>query len=125
MKKLNLSVRWVYEHRYNSYLHVDETKKRPVLVWCNKSRYLNHKIFCFYCSTKPDKANPRSCVKIESYKNPSFKKDTYVWIHRPILVENKDLITNSWKHIKDSATKDLISLKVDEVYTDLLIINKV
>lgn len=41
-----------------------------------------------------------------------------------MLVENKDLIPNSWKYLEDSTTKDLISSKVDEVYTDLLIINK-
>ncbi len=103
---------------------MDERKKRPVLVWCNKSRYLNHKIFCFYCSTKPDRDNIKSCVKISSLKNPCFKKDTYIWIHRPLLVQNEDLIKNSWKNIENDETRRAISKKVDEIYTDLLVIDK-
>lgn len=123
MKNLHLQVRWVYEWRYNPYQHVSEQKKRPLLVWTNKSKYLNHKMLCFYCSTKKDNFNKKSCVLIESKLNPAFDRDTYVWIHKPIVVENRDVIPLGWKHIVDQPTRDNISNKVKEIYTDLLKIN--
>lgn len=120
MKNLHLQVRWVYEWRYNPYQHVSERKKRPLLIWTNKSKYLNHKMLCFYCSTKKDLFNRKACVLIDAKLNPAFKQNTYVWIHKPIVVENKDVIPQGWKHIVDQPTKDNISNKVKEIYSDLL-----
>ena len=120
MKNLHLQIRWVYEWQYNPYQNVSNKKKRPVLIWCNKSKYLSHRIFCFYCSTKFDKYNQRCCVKISKDLNSSFKKDTYVWIHKPLLVNNVDVIKKSWQRIENKETKEKIEQKVKKIFSSFI-----
>lgn len=120
MKNLHLEIRWVYEWRYNPYKNVSKRKKRPILVWCNKSKYLSHKMFCFYCSTKFDKYNKKCCVKISKALNNSFKWDTYVWIHKPILVDNADVIKNCWQRIDNKQTRENIEQKVEELFSKFI-----
>ena len=120
MKNLHLQIRWVYEWQYNPYQNVSNKKKRPVLIWCNKSKYLSHRIFCFYCSTKFDKYNQRCCVKISKDLNSSFKKDTYVWIHKPLLVNNVDVIKKSWQRIENKETKEKIEQKVKTIFSSFI-----
>lgn len=120
MKNLHLEIRWVFEWKYNPYDGVSSQKKRPVLIWCNKSKYLSHKIFCFYCSSKCDEFNRRCCVKISKDSNQTFKKDTYVWIHKPILVNNKDMVKNSWQRIDNKETRKEIEQKVRKIFSSFI-----
>lgn len=120
MKNLHLQIRWVYEWQYNPYENVSNKKKRPILIWCNKSKYLSHKMFCFYCSTKIDKYNKKCCIKISKKLNNSFKYDTYIWIHKPILVNNSDVIKKSWLKINNSQTRKTIKHKVKKIFSKLI-----
>ena len=110
----------MHEWQYNTYQEVSIRKKRPVLIWCNKSKYLSHRMFCFYCSSKFDKYNKKCCVKISKKLNNSFKKDTYVWVHKPILVNNADVIKKSWQQINNKQTRENIEQKVKEIFSKLI-----
>lgn len=93
-----------------------QIKRTSFLIWCNKSKCLLHRIFCFYCSTKFDKYNQRCGVKISKDLNSSFKKDTYVWIHKPILVNNADVIKKVDKELSIKKQKKKLNRKLKNIF---------
>lgn len=81
------------EYKYNYYRDVDLDKKRPLFVWKNNLNNIKHYWLCFYCSTQVDKYNKDYCVFIKKDKNKGFSKDTYIWLHKPIIFWKYDFIS--------------------------------
>lgn len=53
----------ISEKKYNNYKNVNESKKRPVLVWSNSTQ-LKGKIICFYYTIKLNIRNKYNLILI-------------------------------------------------------------
>lgn len=123
MKNKRWNVYFTKEFKYNYYKDVDKNKRRPLFVWKSYLPTIKNHWLCFYCSSKFDKNNKELCILIDKNKNKGFSKNTYIWLHKPIIffrfdfiIFRKDNNKRPQCNIIDKTLKDQIRTKIWEIY---------
>lgn len=124
MKNRRWNIYFTKEFKYNYYKDVDKNKWRPLFVWKSYLPTIKNHWLCFYCSSKIDKNNKNLCIFIDKNKNKGFSKNTYIWLHKPIIFFKYDFIIfrklNNKRpqcSIDDKKLRNEIRTKIEEIYS--------